>query len=229
MSKYNEKYDYVSAHLQWIRDRPKFSSRAHSQLPLIMYGRFNIEKQSYIDTMTEWYTTSTSPYINKIAYINYQDDLRWQEECKLINDSFKLNEFQTNVFFVTIGFNHQEFTCIKAFEYIQSALNSTKILDGSFAVLENYRSNGEHPHVHMKLYVSGSIPKSVLIQTLFRCKHSKKLILSKNFIDVKVFESYHDSYLDGDKQDDKLQLVDKDRDWRDKNKIPHKLFKDTKL
>lgn len=229
MSRYNEKYDYVAAHLQWIRDHPKFESKVHSTLPLVMFGKFQFEKQSYIDIMTEWYTTSSSPFLNKIAYMNYYDDIKWLEESKQINLTLTKKDFETNVFFVTIGFNHQEFTCIKAFELIQSILNSDKVLDGSFAVLENYRANGEHPHVHMKIYASGQTYKSILIQTMIRAKHSKKLILAKNFIDVKAFESYHDSYLDGDKTDDKLSYVDKDRQWRLKNKIPDKIYKNTTL
>lgn len=229
MSRYNEKFDYVNAHLQWIRDHPKFESKAHSSIPLVMFGRFNIEKSSYVDTMTEWYTTSTSPFINKIAYMNYYDDIKWMEESKQINLTLTKKDFETNVFFVTIGFNHQEFTCVKAFELIQSILNSSKVLDGSFAVLENYRVNGEHPHVHMKIYSSGLTHKFILIQTMSRAKHAKKLILAKNFIDVKNFETYHDSYLDGDKIDEKTPFVEKDKVWRTKNKIPDKIYKDTVL
>lgn len=227
MSRYNEKFDYVAAHLQWIRDHPRFESKAHSQIPLVMFGRFNVEKTSYIDTMVEWYTTSSSPLLNKLAYLNYYDDIKWLEESKQINLTLTKKDFETNVFFVTIGFNHQEFTCRKAFELIQAILNSDKVLDGSFAVLENYRANGEHPHVHMKIYSSGLTYKSILIQTISRSKHAKKLILAKNFIDVKNFESYHDSYLDGNKIEGKMSYVNKDIEWRNKNKIPHKLYKDT--
>lgn len=229
MSNYNEKFDYVAAHLQWIRDHPKFESKEHSVLDLGKVGSVYFERPSYIDVMTEWYKTSLSPFLNKIAYLNYKDDLRWMEESKKINLTLTKKDFETNVAFVTIGFNHQEFTISKAFELIKSILNSDKVLDGSFAVMENYRENGTHPHVHMKIYYSGTTYKSMLIQTMFRSKNAKKLILSKNFIDVKEFQPYHDEYLQGNKQENKIKYVEMDKNWRQINKIPDLIYKDTVL
>lgn len=229
MSTYNEKFDYVSAHLQWIRDHPKFESKEHSTSKPSKIGNLYFDKPSYVDVMTEWYTTSTSPFLNKIAYLNYKDDLRWLDESKKINLTLTKKDFETNVAFITIGFNHQEFTILKAFELIKSILNSDKVLDGSFAVMENHRENGIHPHVHMKVYYSGATYKSVLIQTMFRAKYSKKLILSKNFIDVKEFQSYHDEYLEGNKKEGKDHYVKLDKYWRQTNNIPDKIYKDTQL
>lgn len=229
MSKYNEKFDYVSAHLQWIRDHPKFESKEHSVSHPGRINNFYLEKSSYIDVMTEWYTTSKSPYLNKIAYLNYNDDIKWMEEAKKINLTLTKKDFETNASFVTIGFNHQEFTVLKAFELVKSVLNSDKVLDGSFAVMENYRENGIHPHVHMKLYYSGKTYKSALIQTIYRSKNAKKLILSKNFIDVKDFQSHHEDYLNGNKQENKMKYVEMDINWRKINKIPDLIYKDSKM
>lgn len=229
MSKYNEKFDYVAAHLQWIRDHPKFESKEHSVANLGKVNNVYFEKPSYIETMTEWYTTSDSPFLNKIAYLNYKDDLKWMEESKQINLTLTKKDFETNVAFVTIGFNHQEFTISKAFELIKSILNSDKVLDGSFAVMENYRENGIHPHVHMKIYYSGSTYKSMLIQTMYRSKNAKKLILSKNFIDIKEFQPYHEEYLQGNKKENKIKYVEMDKNWREINKIPHIIYKDTSM
>lgn len=227
MSNYNEKFDYVAAHLQWIRDHPRFESKDYTTRNLGRINHLPFENPPYIDVMREWYTTSSSPFLNKIAYLNYKDDLKWMEESKKINLTLTKKDFETNVAFVTIGFNHQEFTIPKAFELIKSILNSDKVLDGSFAVMENYRENGTHSHVHMKIYYSGTTYKSMLIQTMYRSKNAKKLILSKNFIDVKEFQPYHDDYLQGNKKENKIKYVEMDKRWRQINKIPDLIYKDT--
>lgn len=223
---YNEKYDYKAAHLSWIRSHPNFTAKFYNNMPGVRCNNLVFEKSSYYDIMVEWYLTGS----NFIAYLNYYDDLRWLEEQDEIKKHLNTKPFVSNCSFVTIGFNHQEFTVKKAFEFIQSVLNLSVVLDGSFAVLEYHRQNGEHPHVHFKMYYSGQTYKSVLIQAIYRAKHAKKLILNKNFIDIKEFiETVHDNYLDGNKQENKMPFVEKDKSWRSKNNIPDKLFKDTKL
>lgn len=232
MSTYNEKFDYVAAHLQWIRDHPNFESKEYSTCNIsnLKINNLHFEKEPYIKVMTEWYINANSDFKNKLAYLNYKDDLRWIEESKKINLTLQKKDFQSNVSFVTVGFNHQEFTVKKALQFINSVLNSGKILDGTFAVIENFRHNGEHPHVHFKMYWSGQTYKSELIQAIQRSTHGKKLILKKEFIDIKEFiEGVHDKYLNGDKKEDKMICVQKDIDWRNKNKIPHKIYKDTKI
>lgn len=216
---YNEKFDYKAAHMSWVKARPNFESKQFLTIP--QNPNFRV---SYIDTLKEWYLTSS----NYMAYINYYDDLKWVEDQQEIQKQLTTKPFETNVSFATIGFNHQEFTVAKAFEFIKAVLNLSVVLDGSFAVMENFRANGEHPHVHFKLYWSNSVCRSQVIQAIFRAKNAKKLVLAKNFIDLKEFiPDVHDNYLNGIKQDSKMKYVDMDSAWRTKNKIPDKVFKDT--
>lgn len=226
MSTYNEHFDYKSAHLSWIKTHPNFISKAYSTLPVVRFHDLVLEKPDYYSTMVEWYSTAGS---NKIAYLNYRDDIKWLDEQKQINLSMTSKDFATNVAFITVGFNHQEFTIKKAMQFLSALLSNSIILDGSFGVMETHRENGIHPHVHFKIFYSGKTYKSVLIQTIMRTKHAKKLILQKNFIDIKEFDPViHEPYLNGDKQDKKMPYVEKDIEWRTKNQIPEKVFKDTK-
>lgn len=224
---YNEKYDYKAAHLSWIANHPNFESKCYSTMPAMKINNLYIEKASYKDIMTEWYLDGS----NYIAYLNYYDDLQWLEEQKVIKQHLISKPLQTLCSFVTVGFNHQEFTVKKALEFVNSVLNSSIALDGSFAVMENFRLNGEHPHVHIKLYwpqmINGnSFYKSSLIQAIHRSKHGKKLVLKKEFIDIKDFiDGVHNLYLDGIKTEAKMPCVEKDKAWRSKHNIPDKLFK----
>lgn len=219
---YNEKYDYKAAHLSWIANHPNFESKCYSTMPAMKINNLYIEKASYKEIMTEWYLEGS----NYIAYLNYYDDLQWLEEQKVIKDHLISKPLQTKCSFVTVGFNHQEFTIKKALEFINAVLNSNIALDGSFAVIENFRQNGEHPHVHFKLYWSGQTYMSAFIQSIHRAKHGKKLVLKKEFIDVKDFiEDVHTPYLNGIKKAEKMPYVEMDKTWRSKHNIPDKLFK----
>lgn len=221
---YNEKYDYKAAHIAWATKNPTFESKQFSTMPAVKVNNYYLERPSYVETLKEWYLTSS----NFIAYLNYYDDLQWLEDCQEIKKSLLVKPFETNVAHVAVGFNHQEFTVKKGFEFIQAVLNLGCVLDGSFAVMENFRENGIHPHVHMKIYWSGQLNKSQIIQAIFRARHGKKLVLGKNFIQ---FDNWipetHDNYLNGIKKESKMKYVDMDREWRSKNSIPDQIFKDT--
>lgn len=224
---YNEKYDYKAAHLAWIANHPNFEAKFYSTMPAMKINNLYIERASYKDIMTEWYLEGS----NYIAYLNYYDDLQWLEQQKEINRHLNCKPLQTLCSMVTVGFNHQTFDVKKALEFVKAVLNSAVALDGSYAVMEYYRENGEHPHVHFKLYwpqmMNGKpFYKSGLIQAIHRSKNGKKLILKANWIDVKDFiPDVHNLYLDGIKTESKMKYVKQDKEWRIKNNIPEKLFK----
>lgn len=216
---YNEKYDYKAAHLNWVKARPNFESKQFSSVP-----QNPNHKVTYHEMLKEWYHTSS----NFMAYMNYYDDIRWLEDQQEIQKHLSVKPFETNVAHCAIGFNHQTFDIKKAFEYIKSILNLSVVLEGSYAVMENFRENGIHPHVHMKIYWSNEKNKSQVIQAIFRARHGKTLVLAKNFIQFDNWISEtHDNYLNGIKTESKMKYVEMDIDWRTKNNIPHKIYKDT--
>lgn len=211
---YNPNYDYVSAHLAFVKKHSTFQPK-HIRL---------INGISYHEMLTEWYKSywddmAVRP-LNLVAYSNYMDDKKWLQEYYIIDQSILNNKPLVNTAFVTIGFNHQEFTPKKAIELIQSLLQLSYVKDGTKAVIENFRENGEHPHVHIKLCHDTKVYKSQIIQSITRLRHARLLILQRNFIDYKVFEEQHELYLQGIKKEAKLYLVEKDKIWRQQNNIP---------
>lgn len=226
---YNDKFDYKAAHIAWVSNHPNFESKCYSTMPAMKINNLYIEKASYKEILVEWYLTST----NYIAYLNYYDDLRWLEDQKVIQKHLVSKPLETNCSFVTVGFDHREFTPKKGLEYVKALLNSDVVLIDSYAVMENHKSNGDiHPHVHFKLYWSPMFNgkpfyMSTLIQTIIRAKHGKKLIKDKNFVDIKPYDDLrHSDYLDLKKQSDKMPAVAKDIVWRSENNIPDKIYKD---
>jgi len=226
MNSYNPAYDYISAHLAFAASHPKFVPKDI----LLDYP--------YYDLLREWYIIETHTNIsldiirerkNRIAFIHFRMDLQWQNSRKLIEQSLldPVND-EVKQSFITIGFNHQEFDVQKCYELVRTILSLSIVLDGSFGVMENYRQNGEHPHVHFKIFHNKKTTKSTLVQTIFRAKKAKKYITNSNFIDVKPFMDYHNGYLNGDKTADKLPFVIQDKEWRKINNIPDKVFKEIK-
>lgn len=236
MQKYNPEFDYVSAHLAWVKKHVNFVPK--QQMTTIKFGNHYFDKPTYTDFLTEMYSIETygdddfdfdaaKSRKNKLAFINLNDDINWQKNYFDIVDSLSLTS-KVPVAFLTISFHHGSFTIQKALQLINSLLNQSFVKDGSFAVLERYKSDGIHPHVHVKLYFDKSKSKSQIIQHVLRLKNAKDLIRGQNFVDFKNFEPRHDLYLEGKKTEEKMQFVNMDILWREENNIPHKLFKEMK-
>lgn len=226
MNTYNPAYDYISAHLAYAKKHNNFVPKGIS-----------IEN-SYYELLTEQYKIESFSGIpldiirerkNKLAFYCYKSDLQWQDTQRLIHQSLLAPiDDEVKQSFITIGFNHQEFDTQKCFQLVKTILSLSIVLDGSFAVMENYRQNGEHPHAHFRIYHSKKTTKGTLVQTIFRASKAKKYITNSNFIDVKPFMDYHIGYMDGEKTADKLPYVALDKEWRLKNSLPDKVFKEIK-
>lgn len=225
MNTYNPTYDYISAHLYYASTHPNFTPKG---IPIVGTYYDLLVEQYKIETFTDTPLDVIRARKNKLAYISYKLDLQWIEERKKIETSLiEPTEDETKISFVTIGFNHQEFNIKACLQLIKTILNNLSIvLDGSYAVFENFRANGEHPHAHFKIYHNKKTTKSTIVQTFYRAKKAKKYITNSNFIDVKPFMDYHNLYLDGQKAPHKMPFVEKDIEWREKNNIPHKIHKD---
>lgn len=220
---YNAKTDYISAHLQFANKHKNFQPKG-----------FVLPQNNYYEVLNEQYklesfTNETPEQIferkNKLAFHCYQMDLSHEHYYRQVELSLMMENTGPQISFVTIGFNHQEFTPAKGLEFIRTVLGLSIINENSFGVMEVHRENGEHPHCHLKVFHDKKSKKSSLVQTIFRAKNGRKLVLSKNFIDVKPFYPHHEDYLQGNKKAEKLKFVEKDIEWRKKNNIPEKVFK----
>jgi len=89
---------------------------------------------------------------------------------------------------------------------------------GSYVRVENFSDTGENLHLH--ILKDGQYTKSKIIRDL-----SRKFKIAKNFINVKSSNKEIDyenrkNYIFGNKKDtDKLENVEKDKEWRINNDI----------
>lgn len=124
-------------------------------------------------------------------------------------------------YFVTIGFDDNTIT-IPAIRNTLKRLNEVSGLELDSIVAEKFRkdNNGkiyEHHHIHA-LY-NTDFAKSKVIQYIYQ--KVQKLVQGKNFIDVKneqSFESYK-QYILGNKTSTKLECIQLDKIWREKNNL----------
>lgn len=206
--------DYVSAHLQWIQNNPRFVPK---EQPYFKEG------YSYYDMMKQLYENQKDlSFIQNYAKVTWQCDIIWHKRSYLLTQEMnkmvdKLEPQPSGMWFVTIGFNHQTWSVSECCKVIEKILGMEWIISAK-ANFELYRENGEHPHCHF--VIKTKEPKSRILDKLFRPQYVKKVILSKNFIDIKPMMEYHLKYINLEKQSDKDIYVNKDREWRKQNNIP---------
>lgn len=130
-------------------------------------------------------------------------------------------------YFVTIGFNHQTWDIPHCCELIQRVVDASWVAKGQ-GKFELYRANGEHPHAHFILELENAMPKSKVVEKIYKLKGMKKFVLKKNFIDIKATNEQHKLYITGIKQEAKMPYVKKDEEWRNRNNVPD-MFNSKKL
>lgn len=207
--------DYKTAHLEWIM-------RTKSFIPSV--DVYECSHTPYIDAMRELYRLDA--YLQAWAYVNLMRDMSHHRRIGqvLVTCANKLSERDEikGRWFITIGFNHQTYTDNLMKKYMEALLTFDWV-QSLKAKFEIFRTNGEHPHVHMLLETQ--LSKSKIIEKLMRCKGGSKLILKSQFVDVKPWLPCHDRYLDGQKTPEKMECVQKDIKYREEHEIPQVYIK----
>lgn len=229
-SYFDPKGDYPALHLDWIHKHTAFCTAQSAP------------HCSYFDTMRSLYydmkkddkccacdrITVEHSRLNHTAYSFLNSDMRTANR----NDSLmeKLNKRNIDMYgsksatyFVTIGFNHQTFNVKSALAAVNNLVNKDFVISCK-AVFEYYRTNGEHPHIHL-IIEAKQMRAGMLVTKIFQSAGMSKQVLSRNFIDVKPKQEYHDKYIAGDKIPEKMACCEKDKKWREDNKIPHLIVK----
>lgn len=85
--------------------------------------------------------------------------------------------------------------------------------------IEDYK----HPHVHFYVEYPKPLYQSKVIQ-VFSCAFTD-YVGGDNFVDVKIGGEYHVRYCQGDKTDEKLEIVAKSREYRQKYNVPEYIDK----
>lgn len=203
--------DFKNAHLAWLKATRDFEPK---------YPQDYSRGISYIDTMIALYADPRIPMT--MAEAMFVADKAWYKRSKKIAREIDkqveaLEPTPSTMWFITIGFNHDTWSIKDCNFCIEKLLAMEWIIRGK-ANFEFYRSNGEHPHCHF--LIETKEPKSRILEKLFRPLYTKKVVFSKNFIDVKPALEHHHKYIMLDKVFDKMENVEKDKEWRKKNKIP---------
>lgn len=219
--------DYIEGHLAWIKNNPKFQPKYVSSYG---YDYYEIMRELYTvqrvirkyDVCEHICTYKENPFIQDFAKKQWIADKAWHKASNALSKAIdkeveKLEPTPNGMWFVTIGFNHQTWNVKDCCKAIQKILEMDWIISAK-ANFELHRENGEHPHVHF--LIETKEPKSRILDKLSRPLYVKKVVLSKNFIDIKPALDYHHKYINLDKQTDKQEFVEKDRVWRLKENIP---------
>lgn len=201
--------DYKSVHLAWVYKTKTFVPKYAQDYTT-----------SYYEVMKEVYRNKN--VTNKMAKIMYYADKRWHKVANkiMIEADKELNDEipePTKEWFITIGFNHQTWSVAKCKKVIEKILAMDWVKKAK-ANFELYRENGEHPHVHFM--IETDIPRSKILDKLWRPRYVKDVVLARNFIDIKPAEIHHNNYIMLNKTEHKMKYIDKDIEWRKKNDIP---------
>lgn len=165
----------------------------------------------------------------------YHTMVKWNCEARdRKNKSIKWLQGKGNTnsskWFVTIGFDDDKFELSNFRKWINNFITLNWILECEI-VFERHRSEGIHNHCHMMfipdLDAKGKPrSKANIVQNIYKSAGIKKLINGENFIQVQPWEDdRHVCYLNGEKKEAKLPLVEADRLFREENNIPHKFQK----
>jgi len=205
--------DYVSMHLKWIIDNPRF----------IPYGGVNFDIASnYLKYMDWFYYHNDMVTIhdrNEHAYYFLKSDKAHNESTESALKLYLKNAKQTpSEWFVTLGFSHQVWNIPACVKVIKTILGFDWVLS-SRAVFELHRKEGEHPHCHFVIRTTEKMAKSTVRDKIWRAGGLQKVCLKKNFVDVKPLLECHHNYVLGIKDEKKTQYVAKDIAWRQRNNI----------
>jgi len=182
----------------------------------IQQFQLQIEGQSRHLDLDAVYNTVNAYYRMEIKIMNNQTEAHKQLYLDIKELKGNLNR---KFYFMTIGFDDKIITVPMIKESIFK-LKELKDIDLGEYVVEKYRKDDAgniyiHHHIHSIVYTDK--PKSKVIQYIYQ--KLKKVIASSNFIDLKreqPIENYL-KYIAGDKRDEKLECVFKDKEWRELN------------
>lgn len=231
---------YYDALLKWLSDHPHYTHYGHTsaEIATATTEHFNTLRVGQKNRIIKQYDTEDCElfivrkgfecWSNERLELMAKTTLEFHQQ-RLRDIQLVMNKKATDnkSYFVTIGFNHQTWDILHCCELIQRVLDASWVLDGK-AVFELYRANGEHPHAHFILNLENPMPKSKVVEKIFKLKGMKKLVLKKSFIDIKETNEQHKLYITGIKQESKMPFVNLDDDWRAKNNLP-KMFQSKKL
>lgn len=133
-----------------------------------------------------------------------------------------------NKFFITITTDKERATPSKLLKFLYWLRDKCKWVKTMTAVIENHRENGIILHTHILLETTEDSEikyGSKVKDKLWGLKMLKELIGGSNYIDYMFASERHEKYIRGEKRDEKMEYVIKDREWRKAHNIPELIIK----
>lgn len=124
--------------------------------------------------------------------------------------------------FVTVGFNDSIVTDVNETgvfnTVVAKVISTTGFMDVKF-VCEKHRVNGIHRHIHF--LIRTELRKSKIIQYIHQ--KTKQYTYGIQCVDVKTYKDgrleVYENYIKGEKKEEKMSCVEKDRIWRREKQI----------
>ncbi len=183
----------------------------------------------YSDCLT--YNRESQEWKNEVSYklvvatigARLRQQQAYQKICDDIDAKVNGKKGTINMWFITVCFSEELFT-VEKFKEWWSKMTGKAIIYTVQGVIERHSESGVNTHCHIILGVP--YQKGRVTQFIWESAGTKKLIGGKNFIDVKPYViERHKHYVLGDKKPEKMENVEKDKEWRKKLNLPDFLSK----
>lgn len=135
----------------------------------------------------------------------------------------KAKDEKNRKWFITIG--AKDGIDFHAFyRQMKKCIKKEKLCGKGVYVLEQRSQGDEEPygwHIHWRVEFDNYHSKSVIAQQVYQC--FKRYLAGKNYVDLKLWNDNQLEYMDGNKTEDKMSKVEKDRMLRTKYGYPAKV------
>lgn len=225
-------------HIHWVRQ--------HKHYVCVETGRSG---EDYVDLLKELYhgfrnVYQKYGYVSKLAYTYYEDDLKRflkVDRINLIHSEatkriLKAAPCDESVLWAFITVNFDDTRIDDCQKHVTKMCNigykvsHLKYFKSCYYVIERHRDTGIHHHIHFLIKFHKKEFPSKIIGWIFQTDGVQDFCTAKHFIDYlgpantkKPYQPYdtYIEYVHGNKCEDKMPMIQKDRIWRDKYKVAH--------
>jgi len=230
---YNSLVDYFDLAKSFARDNSSYAKEVWSD-----NHSCYLEHICYMDDFTFVNKKFTNDFRNNFWYKWFVSDVKQQAASRVAYQCAKnqiLNSLDIKDSFLFITLNFDDSTTITAKKMLDIAQKVCKLryfVSGHY-VLEKFREKeGIHHHIHFLVKTATREKVSDICKAIYKPKYVRDYVKGIQFVDVKSpfaakiekrAQPYEAclKYVSGDKQTAKLPYIEKDRVWRDENKIDH--------
>lgn len=226
MEPYDPTFNYFLEMLEFAGKRPNFNPVCFGETKYanqILSIHRSMEVNPFIKMTPDdynkfWWKWLTSDTLQEQRIGN---ELKTTTKQILVGDPL-----QDNWIFVTLNFNDTEpITGAKMLHFAQQICKKDWVENATF-VLEKHRCQGVHHHIHLLIDLNIPQRKGKTIELIYKIGGLKKYCAGKQYVDVKCAKDalraprdVYENYVSGNKKEEKMFFVEKDRQWRKANNL----------